>query len=105
MIMELWVAIMAIGVCTGATRIAPLFFAGRRKENDVRRPAWLNSLGPCLLAAMAVVAILPVVQSSVREESITPTAISFAVVAAVMIIRRDPGLATIGGMLAYFLLS
>lgn len=102
---ELWIAVMAIGVYTGATRIAPLLITGRRKENGVRRPAWLNALGPCLLAAMAAVVILPYVQTSAEEASMAATSLAFAVVAIVMMIRRDPGLATIGGMLAYFLMS
>ncbi len=103
---ELWIAIAAIGAFTAVTRIAPMFFIGRRKENRERpRAAWLDALGPCLLAAMAAVVILPHVQFSAGERATSATAISFGVVATIMLIRRDPGLATIGGMLVYFLLS
>lgn len=105
MMTQLWGVIIVIGIFTGATRIAPLFLAGRKKETGSRRPVWLDTLGPCLLAAMAVAVILPHMQFSMGEGSILATAISFAIVSISMIIRRDPGLATIAGMIAYFLLS
>lgn len=104
--MTLWIAIIAIGICTYGMRVIPLFLKRQRKKEEFRRAGWLDALGPCLLAAMAAVVILQHIQDAATLRA-TPLsiAIPFAVVAAVMMIRRDPGLATIGGMLAYFLLQ
>ena len=101
----LWLAIIAIGALTCAMRIAPLFLAKYRKQTNGQRPAWLDALGPCLLSAMATVVILPYVQSTQEGGLNMATAVAFGVVAIIMLLRRDPGLATIGGVLAYFLLS
>ncbi len=116
---DLWIAIAVVGVFTAATRIVPLFLAGRKPSAGRRRPDWLEALGPCLLAAMAVVVMLPALQAggdpagvagagsslAMALEGRLVTLASFGVVAASMLIRRDPGLATIAGMVAYFLLS
>ncbi len=101
---ELWIVILAVGLFTSATRILPLFLGAGRKESS-SRPAWLDALGPCLLAAMAVAVILPELLASVAAGKGAAAVLSFGVVAAIMRFRRDPGMATLGGMLTFFLLG
>lgn len=100
----LWITIMLIGVATCATRVLPLFLTGKNSKSKAR-PYWLENLGPCLLASMATVVILHSFRTAVGGGTITAEGLGLAAVAFVMTFRRDPGIATLAGMLTYFLAS
>ncbi|MBK1691524.1 AzlD domain-containing protein [Ectothiorhodospira mobilis] len=99
----LWISILVIGVATYATRVLPLFWVRSRGEERTRS-SWLDRLGPCLLAAMATAVILPVFERS--ESSLELLAATGGVMAAggSMWLRRDPGLATLVGMIVFYIL-
>lgn len=99
----LWISILVIGVATYATRVLPLFWVGSRGE-DRTRSFWLDRLGPCLLAAMAMAVILPMfIQSESPSDLLASTG---GVIAAggAMWLRRDPGMATLIGVVAFYII-
>ncbi|MBK1674251.1 AzlD domain-containing protein [Ectothiorhodospira shaposhnikovii] len=100
----LWTTITIIGMATYATRVLPLFWI-RPSGREGPRSSWLDRLGPCLLAAMAAAVILPTFEQS--ESSLELMAVTGGVIAAgaSMSIRRDPGLATLVGMVAFYLIN
>ncbi|MEG9861226.1 MAG: AzlD domain-containing protein [Parvularculales bacterium] len=100
-ITTLWIIIVIIGVATYITRAAPLFWRSRGHAHR-QPPAWLFLLGPCLLAAMAVTIIAPFLSTSIENSTLLPVGFGFAAVAASMLVRKDPGIATLAGVLAYF---
>uniref|UniRef100_A4X0A6 Uncharacterized protein n=2 Tax=Cereibacter TaxID=1653176 RepID=A4X0A6_CERS5 len=71
--------------------------AGRRTRRG------LDRLGPCLIAAMATIVILPPFLSAATALDILSELAGLLAVGAVMRLRADPGLATLGGMAAYHL--
>ncbi|MGP3726412.1 AzlD domain-containing protein [Cereibacter sphaeroides] len=99
---EIWLAILVIGIATYATRVAPLLWE-RWLPLAAARGGWLDRLGPCLIAAMAATVILPPFLTAEAALDILPELTGLAAVAAVMRLRADPGLATLGGMAAYYL--
>ncbi len=100
----LWIAITIIGVATYATRVVPLFWL---RPNGVRkqRSSWLERLGPCLLAAMAVSIILPTLAPTKDPLAILAAAGGLMSTAGSMWFRRDPGLATVIGVTTFYMIS
>ena len=62
-----------------------------------------DALGPCILAAIAVAVLLPEARAALAADSWRPFALGSAAAAAVMLWRRDAGLATLAGVAAYWL--
>ena len=98
----LWVAFVVIGAVTYLTRALPLLreLSGTA---DAPPPAWLDALGPCILAAIAVAVLLPEARGAWAEGSLGPFALGSGAAAAMMLWRRDAGLATVAGVVAYWL--
>lgn len=99
----LWGAFVVIGAVTYLTRALPLLRDRRSGSADGPPPAWLDALGPCILAAIAVAVLLPEARAAVAGGSLRPFALGSAAAAAVMLWRRDAGLATVAGVLACWL--
>ena len=99
----LWVAFVVIGAVTYLTRALPLLRLRRNEAPDGPAPAWLDALGPCILAAIAVAVLLPEARGALAQGSLRPFAFGSAAAAAAMLWRRDAGLATVAGVLAYWL--
>lgn len=101
---SLWAAIGFIGLVTYATRVVPLFLlrpiGGKRS-----RSAWLDRLGPCLLAAMATAVIVPTFADADGLSEGLPVAAGLIAAGGSMWLRRDPGVATLVGMIAFFVVS
>lgn len=100
----LWIVIIAIGIATYVTRVAPLLW-GRRLPMGATRSGWFERLGPCLIAAMAATVILPSFMSMAAAPDIVPELMGLLAVVVVMRLRSDPGLATLGGMVAHYLVG
>ena len=100
---ELWIAFVVIGVLTYLTRALPLLLNRRSKGADAPPPAWLDALGPCILAAIAVAVLLPEASAALAADAWRPFALGSVAAAAVMLWRRDAGLATLAGVAAYWL--
>jgi len=100
----LWITITVIGVATYDTRVVPLFWL-RPNGQERPRSSWLDRLGPCLLSAMAIAVILPTFAHA--EGSLEFLAATGGLIAAggSMWFRRDPGLATLVGMIAFYVVS
>lgn len=97
----LWGLMAVIGAVTYLTRVIPLL--SRRRAGTAAPPPWLEALGPCILAAIAVSVLLPEARSALAAGTIRPFALGGAAAAAMMIWRRDAGLATVAGVAAYWL--
>ena len=98
----LWLAFIVIGALTYLTRALPLL--SRRRGIGAPPPAWLDALGPCILAAIAVAVLLPEASAALAAGAWRPFALgSAAAAAAIMLWRRDAGLATLAGVAAYWL--
>lgn len=97
-----WIAIIVIGIVTYATRVLP-FFTPRVRNR--RPPAWLDALGPSLLAAMAVTIFAP--QASLALAHGTLLVYLAGITAAVFAMKlfNDPGFATLAGVLGWWLAS
>ncbi len=100
----LWITITIIGAATYATRVVPLLWL-RPNGQERLRSSWLNRLGPCLLAAMAIAVILPTFTRSEGALEILATTVGLVAAGASMWVRRDPGLATLVGMIAFYVVS
>ena len=98
----LWVAFVVIGAVTYLTRALPLL-RERSGTADAPPPAWLDALGPCILAAIDVAVLLPEARGAWAEGSLGPFALGSGAAAAMMLWRRDAGLATVAGVVAYWL--
>nr|WP_255440519.1 AzlD domain-containing protein [Paracoccus sp. MC1854] len=98
----LWVAFVAIGAVTYLTRALPLL---RDHPGKGARPppAWMEALGPCILAAIAVAVLLPEARGALAQGSLRPFLLGAAAAGAAMRWRRDAGLATLAGVAAYWL--
>lgn len=103
--MIFWFAVLIIGGMTYATRVLPLIWPARRFSSSTRRPQWLEALGPCLLTSMAVTVIFPAVTDAADQTALLPLICGFAAVGAVMLLRSDPGLATLAGMMVWWLMA
>lgn len=109
----LWVAVLAIAVATYLTRALPfLLHARRRRGQDAggqdagargAAPAWLDALGPCILAAMGAAILWPEAGRAAAESRLGPFLAGLAAAAVVMLARRDAGLATLAGIAGYAL--
>lgn len=101
---ELWFTITVIGVATYATRVVPLFWF---RPNGEKRPrsSWLDRLGPCLLAAMASAVILPTFAQTEAPLDFLAAMGGLMAAGGSMWFRRDPGLATLVGMIAFYFVS
>lgn len=99
----LWVAFAVIGAVTYLTRALPLLFDRRADRGDGPPPAWLDALGPCILAAIAVTVLLPEARAALADGAWRPFALGSAAAAAAMLWRRDAGLATLAGVAGYWL--
>lgn len=99
----LWAAFIVIGAVTYLTRALPLLRDRRSGAPDAPPPAWLDALGPCILAAIAVAVLLPEARAAIAGGSLRPFALGAFAAAAAMLWRRDAGLATVAGVLAYWL--
>lgn len=101
---DLWITITIIGVATYAARVLPLFWF-RWNSQDNRRSSWLNRLGPCLLAAMAVAVILPTFADPKEPLEILAAAGGLMAAGVFMRFKRNPGLATLVGMIVFYVVS
>lgn len=100
----LWITITIIGVATYAARVIPLLWL-RPNGQERLQSSLLNRLGPCLLAAMAIAVILPTFTRSHGVLEISATTVGLVAAGASMWFRRDPGLATLVGMIAFYVVS
>ncbi len=100
----LWITIAIVGVATYATRVLPLLWLKSNDQNK-SRPLWLDRLGPCLLAAMAIVVIMPNFSQFKETFEILAAAGGLMAAGSSMWFRRDPGIATLVGMLTFYMLS
>jgi branched-subunit amino acid transport protein len=100
----IWITIVIIGIATYATRCLPLFWL-KPRDHVQPQSSWLNRLGPCLLASMAVAVIQPIFTQD--KEFLETVAAMVGLVAAggFMWLRRDPGIATLVGMIVYYVVS
>jgi branched-subunit amino acid transport protein len=100
---SIWLGIFIIALLTFLTRFAPLSFDKGRHHKFARQTAWLDALGPCLLASMALVILFP----AAKEAIATGTLMSFiggvSATVVMMLIRRDGGLAVMAGVLAWWI--
>lgn len=99
---QLWGLILIIGAVTYLTRALPLLMRPRA-GGDRTPPAWLDALGPCILAAIAVSVLLPEARAAIDTGAALPFALGSAAAAGTMLWRRDAGLATLAGMAGYAL--
>lgn len=97
-----WIAIIVIGIFTYVSRVLP-FFTPRRRSG--RPPAWLDALGPALLAAMAVTIFAPQAGAALAHGTLAVYLVGLATAALVMMFSKDPGFATLGGVLGWWLAS
>lgn len=101
---DLWLTIIIIGAVTYATRVIPLFW--RRLTDPMKQQSsWLDRLGPCLLSSMAVVVILPAFAGSAFPMEALAAACGLLATSGSMWVRRDPGLATLLGMITFSIVS
>lgn len=100
----LWITIAVIGAATYATRAIPLFWL-RSNGQRRARSSLLDRLGPCLLAAMATAVILPTFANSEGSPEMLAATGGLIAAGCSMWIRRDPGLATFVGMIAFYVAS
>ena len=101
---DLWLTITIIGAVTYATRVIPLF-GHRLKGLMTQQSSWRDRLGPCLLASMAVAVILPTFASSASPVEMCATSCGLLATSGSMWFRRDPGLATLLGMITFYIVS
>ncbi len=103
---EAWVAIIAMGAVTFATRSLPFVF--KRNFVEGKSPGKktpLNALGPSLLAAIAVVAIMPDLRDA-AVDGVQPFAsylVSLLATLAVLRLSKSAGLALMIGVACYAL--
>ncbi|MBK5933176.1 branched-subunit amino acid transport protein AzlD [Rhodovulum imhoffii] len=100
----LWVTITIIGIATYATRVVPLLWLRPNGQKRLRL-SWLDRLGPCLLAAMAVAVILPTFAQTEGSSEFLAAVGGLMGAVGSMCFRRDPGLATLVGIITFYLLS
>ena len=100
----LWITILVVGVATYATRVFPLFWLQPNGEHKMQS-SWLNHLGPCLLAAMAVAVILPTFTQPKGTLNALAASVGLIASGGSMWLRRDPGLATVIGMITFYVIS
>ena len=100
----LWIAIALIGAATYATRAAPFLLKSRDTgDRTARGRDRLSAVGPCLLAAMAVTVFLSEIAETRATGSLLPLLVGSASVAVVMRAFRNPGLATLAGIVGWWL--
>ncbi|WP_273503204.1 AzlD domain-containing protein [Paracoccus sphaerophysae] len=102
----LWIAVGAIAVATYLTRALPFLLAERRRGGDRKpgpAPAWLDALGPCILAAMGAAILWPEAGKAAASGNLAQFLSGLAAAAAIMLWRRDAGLATLAGIAGYAL--
>ena len=100
----LWITITIIGMATYATRVVLLFWIRSSGQNN-QRPSWLDRLGPCLLASIAISVILPTFAHPEGALEILAATSGLMAAGGSMWFRRDPGLATFVGMIAFYAVS
>ena len=100
-----WLVIVIVGVATCLLRATPLLWPADRVRDATSRVVWLNALGPCLLTAMAATVVLPAVHGAAQQGSVVPLGCGLAAVASVMLLRRDPGMATLMGMAIWWMVA
>lgn len=101
---SLWLTIAIIGLATYASRVVPLFLLRPNGQKRSRSP-WLDRLGPCLLAAMATAVILPTFTHADGMSGILAVTVGLVAAGASMWVRRDPGVATLVAMTAFYMTS
>jgi branched-subunit amino acid transport protein len=101
---SLWITITIIGAATYATRVVPLFWL-RSNGQKQYRSSWLDRLGPCLLAAMAIAVIQPTFAHSEGALEMLSATSGLMAAGGSMWFRQDPGLATLVGMIAFYVVS
>lgn len=95
----LWIAVAVIAVVTYLTRAIP--FLWRRGASPGPAPAWLDALGPAILAAMGTAILWPEGARAAAAGTLGPFIAGLAAAAGMMLWRRDAGLATLAGIVAY----
>lgn len=101
--MDLWITIIIIGAVTYTTRVIPLFWC--RLKNPVTQPSWRDRLGPCLLVSMAVAVILPIFAGTALALETYAAACGLLAASGSMWFRRDTGVATLLGMITFYVVS
>ena len=97
----LWICVAIIAVVTYLTRALP--FLWRHAPKGGPAPAWLDALGPAILAAMGTAILWPEGAKAAASGTLTQFLTGLSAAAAVMIWRRDAGLATLAGIVGYAL--
>lgn len=102
----LWFTVGVIAIMTYLSRALP-FMLYRRERRQARRqpPAWLDSLGPCILAAMGAAILWPEAGKAAADGTLPQFLTGLGAAAAVMLTRRDAGLATLAGIIAFALVG
>ncbi|WP_455809738.1 AzlD domain-containing protein [Pseudomonas koreensis] len=103
---EAWVAIIAMGLVTFVTRALPFLFKRNLVEGkSPNKKSPLNALGPSLLTAIAVVAIMPDLQHAAVEgaQQFMSYLVSLLATLAVLRFSKSAGLALIVGVACYAL--
>jgi branched-subunit amino acid transport protein len=100
----IWLGITVIAVLTFLIRFAPLGFDKVRNSNYARQTAWLDALGPCLLASMALVILFPAAKEAIATETLLPFIGGVSATVIMMLIRRDGGLAVMAGVFTWWII-
>ncbi|NNG05499.1 MAG: AzlD domain-containing protein [Inquilinus sp.] len=96
-----WLTVIAIAAATYLTRLLPLVLPELSRSHLVPREI-LGVLGPCLLAAMAATVLMPEIMDAYDTQRLLPLLGGLAFACLAMAARRDPGLATVAGVLGWW---
>ncbi len=97
----MWIAILIIGAFTYFTRALPFIWKSQLLEK-ASESAWLERLGPVMLVAMLVAVVLPFAQEAIELKEWLPLFLGISSVLVTLKIKPNAGLATIIGVLAYW---
>lgn len=102
----LWIAVAVIAVATYLSRALPfLLYKDDQRSTQRQTPAWLDALGPCILAAMGAAILWPEAGKAASSGTLPQFLAGLAAAALVMLMRRDAGLATLAGIIGYALVG
>jgi branched-subunit amino acid transport protein len=100
-----WLGICIIAGLTFLTRFAPLVLNKKENSKLGEQSAWLEALGPCLLASMALVILFPTAKDAVSSGTLLPFIGGVTATSVIMLFRRDGGLAVLFGVVTWWIIQ
>ena len=99
-----WIVILLIAAATYLFRSLPFLLRGNQEYRSLLVSGWMDSLGPCLIAAMAVAIFLPEFDDAVEGGYTTAFFMGVISVAIALRLSRNLGIATLCGILVFWAL-